>query len=71
LIGAVLERAVLDAVGDLGDVPVKDRAKIQKSARGWISRNRDGMFSFLWCCGMLDLDAGAIRERVRKVSEPL
>ncbi len=67
LIAAVIEQTLQDVMGEqVGDVPLKDRAKVQRSASRWILGNRDGLFSFRYCCEALDMDPGRIRKRVRE-----
>ena len=65
LVIAVLQRAVEDARGDLKGLGVKDRQKVQQSALGWIRRNTNRCFSFLWVCDALELDPEWIRRRIK------
>lgn len=65
LIIGVMTRAVQDFVGDAKDLPSKDRAKVRRDAQNWISSNRTGPFSFLWCADALEIDPIAIRRRVK------
>lgn len=34
------------------------------AARRWIADEQDAPFTFSWCCGMLELDVGALRARL-------
>lgn len=66
LVIAVLKRAVDDVQGDLTDVPEKDRTKIMRQAQKWFQSGKYQAFSFPWCCDVLGLDIGAVRERIRR-----
>ena len=68
LIVAFLARAFLDLY------PTKstsDAAQIARGAWRWIISKSESEFSVRWCCDVLHLDAGALRQKIfRRQKEP-
>ena len=60
LVAAVLERALLDAVGPTARQPDRD------DALAWFGSDDDAPFSFRWVAAQLGFDADWLRERVRQ-----
>lgn len=64
LLAAMIERAILDAIGDAG-IDMEDR----RSAREWLitipqDEFKPEVLSFAWCCQHLDLDPSIIRKTI-------
>lgn len=67
---AVIERAVLDASGNISATQKKSRAKIIQEARkwlfGWFSVEEETPMSFPWLCLQLDLNARDIQKQIER-----
>lgn len=63
LVLAVLERALLDAVGRTS----RDAERVE--ARAWIASNDEAPFSFLWVAHQLGFDPDWLRKRALRRSE--
>jgi hypothetical protein len=59
LLLAILERAILDYVGN-------DEKEVTE-ANDWLFTEDQGIFSFSWLCQELDLDEHIIAEKIRKM----
>jgi hypothetical protein len=63
LVAAVVQRAVED---------VLLRGRVGAKAVEWISERTPGeAWSFEWCCAILDLDPGAVRQQLGDVRRPV
>lgn len=60
LIWAVIERAVLDILSEALSTSKANK----REAEGWLTSVSLGVFSFRWCCEVLDLSASRIRQGV-------
>jgi hypothetical protein len=63
LVAAVLERALLDAVGPTSKQPDRE------DALGWIQSNDEEPFSFRWVAFQLGMDPEWLRSRIRRVQQ--
>ena len=61
---AVLDRAIRDAQGDVSP-HVEPKHDLVRKARAWMESENGAVGSFLWVCGMLDLDPDYIRLSLR------
>lgn len=61
LLWAVLERAILDALGNLSGIYSCGE---RERATRWISHLDDGEFGFFWVCDHLGIDAVRLRSQV-------
>lgn len=64
LIWAVVETAILDVLG-LGRIDNYEKSKTKREALHWIfSKDEKTPFSFLWICGILEIDPKLIKKIV-------
>jgi hypothetical protein len=63
LVAAVLERALLDAVGPTSKQPERD------DALAWIEAGDEEPFSFRWVSFQLGMDPDWMRSRIRRVQQ--
>jgi len=70
LLGAVLERAMRDAIGPLGTGSTACTPSEQVRARHWFRHASVEPMSFRWLCLVLDLDPEAIVRRLEVPSGP-
>lgn len=64
LVFAVLERAILDALGNLEISKNWMQQEVARSAIVWFRSNDEEPWTFLWVCNMLDLNPEHLRNIV-------
>lgn len=70
LILRMIERAILDIVGDLSDLELIPSSKMmmRKRAAAWVTSRDIHAFSFDWCCRALGMDPDYGRTQVLEKS---
>lgn len=67
LIAAVLQRAIMDATGNLNAKRPDNPSLMRELALDWISDNRLANFTFRFVCLHLDLDYKIVRKSIYKM----
>lgn len=64
LMGAVIERAILDVIGEAVAYPLCDKALIKNAHRWIFNRKVRSKLSFDCCCEAINLNPDEIRSRI-------
>ena len=71
LLWAVLERGILDYIGQTNPTDAYAHHRWRANANGWVNARCFDEYSFAWICEALDLDPDTIRKRIHKLARQM